>query len=67
MDQETSEEKLFIKAGQKLDRFSTNSSIDNIYRGLMKKARQKLDRSSTNSLTDISIEIYEIRISKSDF
>ena len=63
LDQETSEEKLFIKARQKLDKIST----DNIYRGLMKKARQNLNRSSTDISTDISIEIYKIRISKSDF
>ena len=59
--------KVFIKAGQKLDRFSIDSSTDNIYQGLMKKARQNLNRSSTDISTDISIEIYKIRISKSDF
>ena len=59
--------KVFIKAGQKLDRFSIDSSTDNIYQGLMKKARQNLNRSSTNISTDISIKIYKIRISKSDF
>ena len=53
MDQEKSEEKLFIKARSYLDRNS-------IYRDL----RMKLDKSSTEAE---SIEIYDIRISRSDF
>ena len=31
--------KMFIKARQKLDKFSTDNSTNNIYQGLMKKAQ----------------------------
>ena len=43
LDQETSEEKLFIKARQKLDK-------NNIYRDLMNEARQKLNLSRDTKL-----------------
>ena len=53
LDQETSEEKLSLKLDRYLDR-------NNIYWDL----RTKLDRSS---IEVESIEIYEIKISKSNF
>ena len=38
LDQKTGEEKMFIKAGWKLDRITTEAQQIHIYRGLMKKA-----------------------------
>ena len=58
LDQETSEEKLFIKARQKLDKIST----DNIYQGLMKKAwqiaQQKLNRNIYRDLQNQNFQIW---------
>ena len=48
LDQETSKEKLFIEAEQKLDRFSTplyKFRQKHIYQDLMNEARQILDKS----------------------